>query len=417
MTSDTDTLRAEILRHLPDPLPRRIGVAVSGGSDSTALLQLLAGIARTEGFELCAATVDHGLRAEAADEAVAVSRRSADLGVPHETLKWKGWDGSGNLQDQARRARYRLLAEWAQSHGIAAIALGHTADDQAETVLMRLARSAGVTGLSAMATVRRQDGIDLLRPLLSITRARLRGYLNAAGVTWIEDPSNRDTRFDRIKTREALTGLGNIGITAETLSRVAGNLAQARDALELFAQESARKIAVVESGDVCIDLNGFEALPQEIQRRILVGTFGWITQGGYPPRQSAVDQVVDTLLTRQTVSVGGCLVIPKGNNAWICRELNAVKDQTAHPGTPWDRRWVLNGPSAAETLVRPLGERGISRLDDWRLVGRPRAAILSSPAVWRGDELLSAPLAGYANGWSVELAPHVPDFYASFLSH
>ncbi|MCB2123065.1 MAG: tRNA lysidine(34) synthetase TilS, partial [Rhodobacteraceae bacterium] len=124
----------------------RLGVAVSGGSDSTALLCLLADLRGTGGPDLAAVTVDHGLRPEAAGEARSVAALCARLGVSHTICRWDGWDGTGNLPDQARRARQNLIAGWASGLGIGAVALAHTRDDQAETVLLRLARGSGVDG-------------------------------------------------------------------------------------------------------------------------------------------------------------------------------------------------------------------------------------------------------------------------------
>ncbi len=417
MTSDADTLRAEVRARLPDPLPRRLGVAVSGGSDSTALMQLLSDIAQHERIDLFAATVDHGLRPESAAEAKTVAALAQRWGIPHETLKWQSWDGTGNLQDQARRARYRLLLDWAGSLGLQAIALGHTADDQAETVLMRLARAAGVSGLSAMAGVRQESGIALLRPLLATTRSRLRAYLMAQGITWIDDPSNQDARFDRIKVREALSRLDQIGVTAESLSRVAENLAQAREALAHYAQESAVRHMRVTDGEICIDRDGFETLPEEIRRRLVVAAVLWIAGGEYPPRRSAIDQALKAILTGGGATAAGCILIPDGKKTWICRELNALNGETAGPGQLWDRRWVVTGPQTHGARVCALGEAGILQLEDWRSAAKPRAALLSTPAVWSGDTLVAAPLAGFANGWRVEMPRERPDFHAVILSH
>ena len=130
MTEAARHLIEMIAAAFPPSPPQRLGVAVSGGGDSVALLHLLADWARESGTELRAVTVDHGLRPEAATEAADVARACAALGVGHDILRWSGWDGRGNLPDQARRARYRLMADWAQAHGIADVALGHTADDQ-----------------------------------------------------------------------------------------------------------------------------------------------------------------------------------------------------------------------------------------------------------------------------------------------
>lgn len=412
-----NSLTSDIRARLPKPLPPRLGVAVSGGGDSVALMHLLAEIAADEGTDLYAATVDHGLRPEAAEEAQIVARQAADLGLKHDVLKWQGWDGSGNLQDQARQARYALLTQWARANSIPAIALGHTADDQAETVLMRLARSAGVTGLAAMPNSHVRAGITILRPMLETTRHSLRVYLSDKGLNWIEDPSNQDKRFDRIKARKALADLSPLGITPETLSRVASNLSQARKALDLFTQESARKVTGVFDGDVCVDRTAFQTLPAEIKRRLLVGILGWISGPGYPPRQSAVDQAVEALDNGQAGSLSGCLLVPQAANTWICREFQAVANLKARPAARWDARWILSGPGADGFEIRALGEAGLASVPDWRAAGRPRLALQSSPAIWHGDELQAAPLAGFPNGWVAELVPEWPEFYASFLSH
>ncbi|WP_170416738.1 tRNA lysidine(34) synthetase TilS [Ruegeria atlantica] len=417
MTEHAGRLRAEIRARLPKSLPRRLGVAVSGGGDSVALLLLLNEIAQSEGTKLFVATVDHGLRPESATEAQMVVQLAAGLSVPHQTLNWTGWTGEGNLQDQARQARFRLLTEWARSNDIHAIALGHTADDQAETFLMRLGRAAGVTGLSGMPIARSLDGVTMLRPMLGVTRQALREYLTSEGAEWIEDPSNQDLRFDRIKARKALSDLQELGISANSLTRVAENLAQAREALERYTQESARNVTTVETGDVCLDRAAFQALPQEVQRRILVGCVAWIAGAGYPPRQNSVDQAVKAVEEGIGTSIGGCLLVPQANKMWICRELNAVQRETAHPGESWDTRWIVSGPPVAGARIRPLGEEGLPRILDWRELGKPRQVLLASPAVWRADELISAPNAGFENGWSAELAVGTPEFHSSFLSH
>lgn len=417
MNPANENLLSAVQAQLPDPLPSRLGVAVSGGSDSTALLHLLVAISRDAGITLFAATVDHGLRPEAADEAASVAALCAELGVSHVTLKWLGWDRSGNLQDQARRARYDLLRNWAIGQNIPVIALGHTADDQAETVLMRLGRSAGVKGLSAMAPNRGFDGVDLWRPLLFATRAQLRNYLVAEGIGWIDDPSNQDRRFDRVKARQALAQLAELGITADSLARVASNLGHANRALDRYAQESARKVAQEQAGSVRVDRIGFAALPEEIRRRLVVGIVARISGEGYPPRQNKVDQVIQAVTKGKSTTIGGCRVAPQGDCSWFCRELNAVVGQVSLPGAPWDGRWIAVGPDTRDAQVRVLGEEGLRQVPDWRLVGAPRVALLATPAIWVGDDLLAAPFAGLGAGWHFGTDPRLPEFYASFLSH
>ncbi|WP_420586422.1 tRNA lysidine(34) synthetase TilS [Ruegeria sp.] len=417
MSDQSETLGSKLRARLPERLPSRLGVAVSGGGDSVALLHLLYDIAQAEQVELLAATVDHGLRPESGAEAARVAEQSAQMGISHEILPWHGWDGEGNLQDRARQARYGLLTDWARRNDLHAIALGHTADDQAETLLMRLGRAAGVTGMSGMSITRDQDGVTLLRPMLGITRQALRDYLAEIGASWIEDPSNHDLKFDRIKARQALSELGPLGISAESLARVAENLAQAREALAQFTRDSALKVATVDRGDVCVDRSGFVQLPEEIQRRLVIGIIAWISGPGYPPRRSAVDQAVGAVRDGHTLTLSGCLLVPKGDKTWFCRELNTVALETASPHEVWDNRWVLSGPQTRDAEVRALGEVGLPQVPDWRALGKPRAVLLSSPAVWCGENLLSAPSADYSNGWTAEMAPQWPEFYSSLLSH
>ena len=170
-----------------------IGVAVSGGSDSMALLVLADAFAKKHGFSIQAATVDHGLRAEAGEEAAKVASFCAERAIGHTTLHWSDWDGSGNVQSEARQARYGLLTQWAVSQKINVVLLGHTMDDQAETFLMGLARGSGVDGLSGMPVLK-----DRLfrRPLLEIKRTDLRRMLEEQDIGWSDDPSNDDTRYD-----------------------------------------------------------------------------------------------------------------------------------------------------------------------------------------------------------------------------
>ena len=208
-----------------DPAPATIGLAVSGGSDSLAMLDLVARVAPQAGWALRAVTVDHRLRPEAAEEAAWVGRICAGLGLPHEVLVWDHGTIRGNLMEQASRARYRLMADWARARGIGLVLVAHTADDQAETFLMGLARGAGLQGLSGMRPAWQEDGVTFRRPFLTETRAALRAYLAGQGQDWIEDPSNDDPRRMRARARRALNRLNPLGITADRLAAVVENLA------------------------------------------------------------------------------------------------------------------------------------------------------------------------------------------------
>lgn len=414
----TGDLGGEIEKHLLPHPPPALGIAVSGGGDSIALLHLLHDFAQSHPMELHVVTVDHGLRPGAAEEAAAVAQLCDRLQLPHSTLQWTDWNRQGNLQKAARDARYRLIADWAQEHRLQTVALGHTLDDQAETVLMRLSRGAGVDGLSGMTSRRLSDGVTWIRPLLGVTRADLRAHLRARDVTWVEDPSNDDTRFDRIKMRRALEVLSPLGIDARALGQVAFNMARARDALSWQAFLEARRITVTDAGAVRIDWRAYRTLPDEAARRILLSALGWISGSDYAPRRRPVLGLIETLKQGPGGTVDGCQAWRDRDALWVFREYHPVRDLSCPVSELWDGRWrVRGGLSQANLHLAALGSGGLNQLPDWRNAGRPRDVLRVTPAVWRGAELVAAPLAGHANGWQAEIDGGEEAFFAALLSH
>ncbi len=428
-------LADSLARALGPAPPARLGVAVSGGGDSMALMHLMAGWARERGVVLAAATVDHGLRPAARAEAEMVAEVCRSIGVAHSILAWQGWDGTGNLQDQARRARQTLLAGWARERGIDTVALAHTADDQAETFLMRLARGAGLDGLSAMPILRRVPGVAWLRPLLWARRADLRDYLRNRGLGWVEDPSNSDPRFARVRTRRILDMLEPMGLDAPALRAAAERLAEARRALETVTAETARRIARVQAGDVILDHAALMALPEEIRRRLLVHSLCWVASAEYGPRQAALDAMIARLAAapRAPATLHGCLIRRVEGDLRIGREPAAVRNRRVSAGGLWDGRWHLiparaagaappsEGPEPAidlaELTIAALGPAGLRHCPGWRNTDLPRDTLLASPAQWRGRALEAAPLAGSAAGWRAVLARGEAEYFCSLLSH
>src|SRR6056297_1004168 len=170
VTQPYTLLRERVAAHFGAKVPDNLGIGVSGGSDSMGLLTVLADWAHNGGPVLRAVTVNHGLRPEAEQEAAHVAQVCETLGIGHDVVAWQGWNGQGNLPDQARRARYGLMADWAEARGIGQVAIAHTVDDQAETFVMRLAREAGVDGLAAMTRQWRHGPVEFCRPALSLSR-------------------------------------------------------------------------------------------------------------------------------------------------------------------------------------------------------------------------------------------------------
>ena len=415
----TDSVAQAFDNLLPVPLPDRIGLAVSGGSDSTALLHLAAAWAAKGKTALHVVTVDHGLRPEAAQEASDVAAQSDALGLPHTTLQWSGGDGTGNLMDRARRARYALMANWALAHDISHIALGHTADDVAENLLMRLAREAGVDGLSAMAPSRRHENTEFFRPLLSFKRNDLRDYLTARNQTWADDPSNQDTRYDRVRARKILAALEPLGVSVDGLARVASNLGDVRNALNWYAFLAARDCARVEQGDVLFCLRQLRVPPDEITRRLLVQALCWVSGAEYAPRRRAVQQLQEGLFDARGMALHGCRAVyltgADRGLLRICRDPRAAAETTAAPGHDWAGRWRVDGPWPQGAEIRATGSNGLKELENWRASGLPEPAAQSAPAVWRGDQLIASPLLGKAAGWAATPLRQDEEFFNSCL--
>jgi len=385
---------------------RRIGIAVSGGGDSMAALVLAVdGLGATA---VQAVTVDHGLRAEAAEEAAQVAALCNQFGVSHETLRWAGPCG-GNLQQAARQARLDLISAWARGR-VDAVILAHTQDDQAETFLMRLARGSGVDGLSGMAPKRTAQGVTWLRPFLEIPRAALRDELRARGIGWIEDPSNTDQRFQRVRARQALTQLAPLGIDAATLADTAGRLRRARMALDLQMQEAMARLVEDDAGTVLINKAVLE-LPTETRDRLLAALLMALSGDTFRPRLDALHRLI-----AQGGVLRGCVLADEGSHLRLWREAHAVATVETSVTTPWDRRWRAHPPSGAPNaaVIRALGVDGLAQLSaqakdgahsHWRDTGLPQSVLASHPAIWCGSELIAAPLALWPQKWRLSARP------------
>lgn len=391
-----------------------LGLAVSGGSDSMALLHLATRIARHEGWNVDVVTVDHRLRPQAADEAAFVAQTCATLGWPHKSLAWNHDAIVGNLMDQARQARRALIADWAGSRNIRLVAFGHTADDQAETVLMGLARKAGLDGLTGMRSTWRQDGVVYTRPLLDVTRADLQTYLLRHGLSWRNDPTNEDDRYTRIKARRALAELTPLGITAAGLARVADNLDYARSALTRYVADVAKAIVREGAGALEMDRGAFLAAPFEVQRRLMIAALRWMSGASYPPRETGLNRLQLAILLKGTAMLSGCRLRVDDTSIRLTREPRAVVTLSTPTDTPWDNRWHLSGPHAPDLTIRALGADGLRACKDWRATGLPREVLIVTPGVWCGDTLVAAPLAGWPQGWTATVSPSFP---ATILAH
>ncbi|MCJ9427608.1 tRNA lysidine(34) synthetase TilS [Kordiimonas marina] len=383
----------------------QVAIAVSGGADSLCLGLMVAALRPA----VCL-TVDHGLRPEAADEAAMVHDLLAARGIAHETLVWEGEKPSANIQAAARGARYRLLCDWCRDKGIKWLLTAHHQDDQAETLLLRLARGSGVYGLAAMAPVSKPPVGDvpprLVRPFLDFPKARLIATLEAMGVTWVEDPSNSSLSYDRVKVRALLADPPLEGLSAQRLADTARRLRRSRDALEYYEHLWLRDAARLRpEGHAFLNPDLLDAAPEDIVLRGLASLCRMIGGRPYVPRFEKLERLLEALMgdefSGQTLD--GVQFAPNpGGSIIVFRELAAIGP--AEPlvdQTDWDNRFdICARGDIAKLKIGALGEKGWAQLvadrPEMRDCGLPYPVRLVLPAVFDEDCLQAVPHLGYS---------------------
>ncbi len=328
-------------------------LAVSGGPDSTALMVLAARWrkAMRKGPELIAITVDHGLRAEARREARDVARLAKDLGLSHRTLRWRGDKPKAGIPQAAREARYRLLAQAARRAGASHILTAHTRDDQAETVLIRMSRGSGITGLAAMQRIAGTPGHDavlLVRPFLDIAKLRLIATLKKSNVAFADDPTNRDAAFTRARLRGLMPHLASEGLDAARLALLARRAGRADAALEQIVEIVWHGLVTAGPGpSLSFDAGALARTPDEILLRLLGRAIGAVGIEG-PVQLAKLEALAEALRAmlgsgiRWRRTLAGALLTLQ--NGLLCVE-------TAPPRRPG------HGVLARNALTKAAGKR------------------------------------------------------------
>ena len=386
--------------------PRRLAVAVSGGRDSMALVRLCASHARKTGADILTLTVDHGLRAEASGEAAKAKEWCRRAGLRHRTLRWDGAKPASGVQVAARGARYRLLIDAAQAEGAEALLTAHTMDDQAETVFMRLARGAGARGLAAMREESRVAAgagapLRLLRPMLSFSRKAVTEYLAGLEQAFVDDPSNEDDAFERVRVRSLLAALAEQDLlTAPALSDAARRLADA-DA-RLRSQEDALFGA---AGGCFYGWGGasLDAWPASAPGAAALASRLVYAVGGaaHRPDEGAAADAMAQAASGGAATLAGVLIKSWRGRCWLFREPAVLLGRAGvAPAAPerldrpllWDGRFILDPCAAAGLDAGPLGAGAQGFLDAGAgLFQGPPEALTTLPGVYRNGVLIDAP--------------------------
>jgi tRNA(Ile)-lysidine synthase len=381
-----------------EPAPR-LAVAVSGGADSVALALLGASWAKARGGAMTALTVDHRLRPEAAAEAAQVGHWLAARGIAHLCLVRAEPRPERDLQAQARAARYRLLEAWCAETEVLHLLVAHHREDQAETLLLRLARGSGLDGLAGMAAVTERAACRIVRPLLGLSHRRLVATLDAAGQSWIEDPSNRDPAYARARLRQGRAALAAAGLGEARLAETAQRLARSRAAVEAAVAALLARAAVVHPlGFVRLDAAALSEAPEEVGLRALAAVLALVAGAEYPPRLARLERLYRHVAAgfRSGRTLGGCRLLPRRDGVLVCREPAAVAPPVAAvPGrtTVWDGRFRLTLPRSAPAGLT-LGALGPAPLGA-AAAGLPAVVRATLPALRDDAAVVAVPSLRY----------------------
>lgn len=388
---------------------RACALAVSGGSDSTALMVLFADWLRQRRADAGAhtvLTVDHGLRPESAAEARAVADQAAALGFRHAILVWRGPKPSTGLQAAAREARYQLMRDYMGAHDIATLFTGHTRDDQAETLLMRLARGSGLDGLAAIAPWIEAGALRIVRPLLGVAKARLRATLEARAIPWVEDPGNQSPAFERTRWRAARGNLEALGLSSEMLASSARRLQRARTALDTLTDAYCAEREGLVHTDPCgffrIDRERLRQMPEEIALRVIGRCIAAAGGSGEPVPLGKLEPMVARLWQGKAREPGSwtlarAQITAAGEVIQIEREPGrlALPVVTVAGGAKvlWDGRFAIEIADGLEGSleVRALGGAGLVELKRLGCAVKGTSALLLVPSFWRANDLLAVP--------------------------
>lgn len=405
-------------------------VAVSGGGDSVGLLLLANAWANRHNITLHAVTVDHGLRPEAAAEAAYVASLCDGMGIDHTTLGWEGIKPHSGIADAARRARYTLMEEFALEIGADLILTGHTADDQAETVYMRLMRErespdvpepgpsdkrggahthtgnvpTSGRGLAGMA--RRSllpGGCELARPLLGVSRARLRSYLGSFPQNWIEDPTNWDISYERVRVRNRLQ---DDSLLSHRLGAFANVMGGFRHVLSRDTAQLLMATVSLNPGPVFVFDHAIAAAAPD---PVLIHAFQMLIAvaggGEYLVARSKIQRLQDRLALPEfgRTNLGGAIIERSGTDLRFYRELRGISSIIVEPGERlvWDGRMEIFNAGHEQVSVGPLTRQGLNEVEQRRerqLPARPRAALLSAAIVRAGNRKPWLPMVERGSG-------------------
>ena len=413
----------KIVRNFASLKLRSCGIAVSGGSDSMALFHMLTDWESSNKPKIIVASIDHGLRSESKSEVEFVKKACEMKKVEHFSLAPTTHLSKmpGNLQDNARSARYKLLRNWAIAKNLQCILLGHTLDDQEENLLIRFFRGSGVDGLVSMEEMVPRNEILWIRPLLKFRKEELRNYLRNKNYSWVDDPSNHDDKYKRVKIRKLLKQLKSNNLITPNFVKTADHM--------LRASKLSRGIAIPNSktllsfndvGQISFQVEKFSQLFEDSQYRILAGILSWFSGRFYKPRFSQLENMYNKIfnVNMKGSTLGGTVFKKKNGTLTFTRELASIEENCLLKDEKfiWDNRWLitLKQKIQGKLYVKPYG---LLYFDDQRFSITSefdKSALLTIPAITTNKSVKFVPRSNLEYDIDIKLLNQDNEFYKFF---
>ena len=425
-SKDSKQIIERVIGYLESLKLRSCGIAVSGGSDSMALFHILTDWKSDNKPKIFVASIDHGLRSESKSEVEFVKKICETKKIEHVALtpdmhlsKVKG-----NLQNNARSARYQLLKNWAISKNLQCVLIGHTLDDQEENLLMRFFRGSGVDGLAGMEKKSVRNGILWVRPLLKVRKEELRNYLRNRSYRWIDDPSNCDDKYQRIKIRKLLQQLRSTRLISPNFVKTTDHMLRASKLSREIAVSNAKTIlSFNDVGQIIFKAEKFTKLSEDTQYRIIAGIISWFSGRFYKPRFSQLEKIHHEVIYAKNlkgVMLGGTVFKKRNGIVTVMRELAAVKENyfIENEKFIWDNRWLITLKQGIRVKlhVKPFGLR-LPCSDELKICFKSdfdKSALATMPMITTDKEVKFVPLSNLKYSVEVKLLNQSNEFYKFF---
>ena len=377
----------------------RIALAVSGGRDSMALMYLVyrwkAHLALN--IEIEVLTVNHNLRKAAEDECGFVQKIAKNYGFKHKVLIWEHEHVETSIQEKARKARYQLMLDYVREENIDTILTAHTSDDNIETFIMRLAKGSGLNGLKSINEIRHEDRIQIQRPLLSLSRSLTTEILRSTGNEWVDDPTNDDERFERVKIRNNISLLSSFNISSDNLTKTIQRLARAHESISFFTNlVSEELVELSELGHANVNFDKLRYYPKEIILRVFAKALTDVN-GGNVSLSSLEAVFAELIKTERSKTLNGCQIIPQKNRYVIVRENRGISpvEIKINERISWDGRFDVYLKSCDKTniVIDQIGNADDLRkmIDGTTFQSVPNYVLRTLPGGFIKDKLVLLP--------------------------